>query len=111
MEKLSFKLITNGKNIIDEEVNYFISEDKMHFMIDKVKYTLDLNNSILTKEDSESLVTIDMKKSMIHYYVKSVTKTAYLPLNNDNYVKNGNNIQYKYKVPENDVENTIIINY
>ncbi len=111
MEKISFKLITNGETIIDKKVNYYINNNKMYFIIDKDKYSFDINDNILTKENNESLITIDMQKNIINYYLKSVTRTAYLPLEYNNLIKEEKSIIFNYKVPENDIENTIMINY
>ncbi len=112
MNTLKFKLLSNKKIAIDEEIPYYINGSDINFKIGDTLYKYNLIDDILYKNDKELSLTIDPNNNII--YVKLMVNGALfnMPLENTKISKKNNEIMIKYRLISDEItENEIWIKY
>lgn len=111
MEKLNFKFTSNDTIINDEEVNYFIKDNKYNFMINDEIYILDENEIILTKKDKEKELVMDFINNVITINIKDTELSFKYPIKVLKKERDKYKIEIEYLIEEDNIKNQIIITY
>lgn len=111
MELLKFKLITNDQELVNGEYSYFIKDDVLNFTIDDNIYRFNTKKNILNKENSESIMNIDMGNNKIIYVYKELNKEFELPLDSNDLLIKDKHVKYTYEIKDNNIKNIIEISY
>ena len=61
MKEISFKLISNGIEIINEKTSYYEKDNTINFCVKGDIYKFDKKNFILRKKDKEKELVINIK--------------------------------------------------
>ena len=108
--KIDFTFMKDNEYIINRKDIKCINNNKLIFIIDKTKYKL--KEYILEKETDEDLITLDFERQNCKILLKKENFCLNLNLNVIKYEKKDNILNIKYSIEsEDDVINTIIINY
>lgn len=112
MLKLSFKLITNRSEIINETSNYFIKDNVINFKINEETYSYNLIDDVMIKKNKESSINIDLKNKIIQITLLEQGLTFDMEIIDSKVKKDSNLIEFEYTF-ESDEKNTncITINY
>lgn len=105
MKRLNFMLKTNGKIIIDKELNYFINDNKMNFIDADTAYKILLNDKIFMKKNKESLIKFDFKKKKAYIKLLEENLDFEMQLKKYKYILKDNNLLIEYILD--DGENTL----
>ncbi|MCH5166825.1 MAG: hypothetical protein J1F35_02935 [Erysipelotrichales bacterium] len=112
MNKLTFKLLSNNKEIINEQINYLKQENIIKFKINDDNYEYDEKNIILVKRDSEKELTINFKEKVIIINLLSNNIKIDYPMDKSDANINNNIVILNYTLEsDKTVENTIIIEF
>ena len=112
MLKLSFKLITNNRTVIDSESNYFIKDNVINFKIEEDTYSFNLENYIMTKKNKESNIIINPNEKLIQITLLSHNMTFDMEIIDSKVKKEQNTIEFTYTFESDEkTTNCIIINY
>lgn len=65
MERLNFKMVSNNKEIINDNVAYYKKDNNINFKINEEIYIYDKKAKILTKKDKEKELVIKFKEKVI----------------------------------------------
>lgn len=112
MLKLSFKLITNGSEIINETSNYFIKDNVINFKINEETYSYNLIDDIMIKKNKESSINIDLKNKIIQITLLEQGLTFDMEISDSKVKKDSNLIEFEYTFESDEkTTNCITINY
>lgn len=112
MLKLSFKLITNGSEIINETSNYFIKDNVINFKINEETYSYNLIDDIMIKKNKESSINIDLKNKIIQITLLEQGLTFDMEIIDSKVKKDSNLIEFEYTFESDEkTTNCITINY
>lgn len=112
MEKLKFKLISNNKEIINEEVAYYKKDNTINFKINDELYKLDTKKIILTKIDKEKELVINFKEKVIIIYAKYENITLDYPMLESTIKTSDKSYSLSYTLEEDKLlSNTIVIEF
>lgn len=100
--KLKIKMISDSCN----ENNYegIFNSDIISYKEDKTKVEVDLNNSIITRNDEEKLLVVDYRREVIHLNLKGYDYKFDMPIECINEEKREKFFSIKYKLEDKIIE-------
>ena len=105
MKEISFKLISNGIEIINEKTSYYEKDNTINFCIKGDVYKFDKKNVILRKKDQEKELVIIIE------VIKEGISVDY-PINVITTEISDSKVFFSYSLDsEEELENTIIIEF
>lgn len=112
MNMLTFKLISNKKEEINEEVSYYINNDIINFKIGNTLYKYNLIDDILIKSDFDLSLTIDPHNHIIYVKLMENSLEFNMPIDKVKITKKSHEITIKYTLLGDEItENEIYLNY
>lgn len=109
MEKLHFKMLSNNKEIINENISYYKKDNIINFKINDDLYNLDLENIILTKKDKEKELVINFKDRDILITVLTDDIKVRYPIASSSIKKTEKGFKLDYLLDEGEKLNNCII--
>lgn len=112
MKEISFKLISNGKEIINEKTSYYEKDNTIYFCIKGDVYKFDKKNVILRKKDQEKELVIKINEKVIIIEVIKEGISFDYPINVITTEISDSKVFFSYSLDsEEELENTIIIEF
>lgn len=111
MLSLKYKFISNNKDIINGNFNYFTKDNKIKFMANKENYEYDSTNNILTKKDSDKILAMNFKEKVIKITLIANNITIDYPINVTVFNTTSNSLEVEYILSEENITNYILIEY
>lgn len=112
MNTLRFKLISNKIEIINQEVNYFKDNNIFKFKVNNELYEYHLENNILIKKNSESIIKVDFDKKKMTININSINQDFLMDIDDIIVKKENNHIELMYSfINDEKTTNCIIIEY
>lgn len=112
MKTLKFKLISNDKEQINTETNYYIKDNKMNFKIQDDLFEYDLNNKYLLKRNKETSIKINFIDKVIEITLLTHNYTVDMEIVDLIIKKEDKNIKIEYSFDDGEKNtNCIFITY
>lgn len=112
MKEISFKLISNGIEIINEKTSYYEKDNTINFCVKGDIYKFDKKNFILRKKDKEKELVININEKVIIIEVIKEGISVDYPINVIMTEISNFKVLLSYRLDsEEELENTIIIEF
>lgn len=112
MKTLKFKLISNDKEQINTETNYYIKDNKMNFKIQEDLFEYDLDNKYLLKRNKETSIKINFIDKVIEITLLTHNYTVDMEIVDLIIKKEDKNIKIEYSFDDGEKNtNCIFITY